>query len=285
MKDGIFFNQSMYIKEMLKKFGQEYSKPMKTPMCSDTKLTKDEECESVDSTKYRGMIGLWYPTGTGIETVVYADSDHAGHYVDRKSTSDFAQILRIPCEGACVISDRWSLDELVYGAPLEGPYQTNLPSPDNIISYIREDREEQKPRRDRGTTRGRHSTSSSTFNQPSLSHLNDDDDDDDDDDGNNKETSRASTPPIRQLFVNISIDEDFTTTPSPITTSSSLTPPNAPLKTTSTNQTSSSHKNTSTSFQSKLQTLPPSSNEPTFPHPLNPLPKNILDVPPRPLNP
>ncbi|GJZ88077.1 hypothetical protein Tco_0659859 [Tanacetum coccineum] len=101
---------------------------MKTPMSSDTKLTKDEECESVDSTKYRGMIGsllyltasrpdimfsvclcarfqedpktshleavkrifryikgtthlgLWYPKGTDIETVVYADSDHAGDY-------------------------------------------------------------------------------------------------------------------------------------------------------------------------------------------------------------
>ncbi|GKB20380.1 copia protein [Tanacetum coccineum] len=63
----------------------EDSKPMKTPMSSDTKLTKDEECESVDSTKYRGMIGtthlgLWYPNGAGIETVVYADSDHAGDY-------------------------------------------------------------------------------------------------------------------------------------------------------------------------------------------------------------
>ncbi|GJW10599.1 retrovirus-related pol polyprotein from transposon TNT 1-94 [Tanacetum coccineum] len=56
MEDGIFFNQSKYIKEMLKKFGLEESKPMKTPMSSDTKLTKDEECESVDSTKYRGMI-------------------------------------------------------------------------------------------------------------------------------------------------------------------------------------------------------------------------------------
>ncbi|GJS44657.1 retrovirus-related pol polyprotein from transposon TNT 1-94 [Tanacetum coccineum] len=56
MKDGIFFNQSKYIKEMLKKFGLEESKPMKTPMSSDTKLTKDEECESVDSTKYRSMI-------------------------------------------------------------------------------------------------------------------------------------------------------------------------------------------------------------------------------------
>ncbi|GKB07706.1 hypothetical protein Tco_0835990 [Tanacetum coccineum] len=59
---------------------------------------------------------------------------------------DFAQILKIPCEGACVFSDRWSLDELVYGAPSEGPYQTNLPSPDDIISYVREDREGQVTR-------------------------------------------------------------------------------------------------------------------------------------------
>ncbi|GKE88732.1 uncharacterized mitochondrial protein-like protein [Tanacetum coccineum] len=130
MKDGIFFNQSKYIKEMLKKFGLKDSKPMKTPMSSDTKLIKDKECESIDSTKYRGMmgsllyltasrpdvclcarlledpktshleavkgifryikgtthLGLWYPKGTGIETIVYADSDHAGDYVDRKST-------------------------------------------------------------------------------------------------------------------------------------------------------------------------------------------------------
>ncbi|GJZ80279.1 retrovirus-related pol polyprotein from transposon TNT 1-94 [Tanacetum coccineum] len=42
MYDGIFFNQSKYIKEMLKKFGLEESKPMKTPMSSDTKLMKDE---------------------------------------------------------------------------------------------------------------------------------------------------------------------------------------------------------------------------------------------------
>nr|GEZ17262.1 retrovirus-related Pol polyprotein from transposon TNT 1-94 [Tanacetum cinerariifolium] len=57
MKDDIFFNQSKYIKEMLKKFSLEDSKPMKTPMSSDDKLTKDEEYESVDNTKYRGTIG------------------------------------------------------------------------------------------------------------------------------------------------------------------------------------------------------------------------------------
>ncbi|GKA48020.1 retrovirus-related pol polyprotein from transposon TNT 1-94 [Tanacetum coccineum] len=147
MEDGIFFNQYEYIKEMLKKFGLEDSKPMKTLMSPDTKLIKEEECESVDSTKYRGMIGsllylrasrpdimfsvclcarfqedpktshleavkhifryikgtmhlgLWYPKGTDIETVVYADSDHAGDYVDRKSTSGICTFV-----GCCLTS-------------------------------------------------------------------------------------------------------------------------------------------------------------------------------------
>ncbi|GJZ11594.1 retrovirus-related pol polyprotein from transposon TNT 1-94 [Tanacetum coccineum] len=124
------------------KFGLEDSKPMKTPMSLDTKLKKGKECESVDSTKYRGMIGslldltasrpdimfsvclcarfqedskishleavkhifryikgtthlgLWYPKGTGIEMVVYADSDHAGDYVYRKSTSAMSPLIR-----------------------------------------------------------------------------------------------------------------------------------------------------------------------------------------------
>nr|GEU91649.1 retrovirus-related Pol polyprotein from transposon TNT 1-94 [Tanacetum cinerariifolium] len=168
MEDGIFFNQSKYIKEMLKKFALEESKPMKTSMYSNTRLTKDEECESIDSTKYRGMI-------------------------------EFAQILDIPCEGACVFIEKWSLDELAYGVPTNGPYQTNPPSPDDIILYIQIDREVQAQRRtrkDRGTRRGRHSTSSSfAFDQTSPSHLNNDDD------RNDEGTSRTSTPSLIR-FVN-----------------------------------------------------------------------------------
>ncbi|GKB41480.1 hypothetical protein Tco_0886422, partial [Tanacetum coccineum] len=66
----------------------------------------------------------------------------------------------------------------------------------NNESYVLYDRvmnplaaqQERKPRKDRGTRRGRHSTSSSSaFNQPSSFHLNDDD-------GNGEGTSRASTP-------------------------------------------------------------------------------------------
>nr|GEV31135.1 zf-CCHC domain-containing protein/UBN2 domain-containing protein [Tanacetum cinerariifolium] len=54
MKDKIFFNQSKYIKEMLKKFGLEDSKPTKTSMLTKIKLTKDDEADFVDSSTYRG---------------------------------------------------------------------------------------------------------------------------------------------------------------------------------------------------------------------------------------
>ncbi|GJU73617.1 RNA-directed DNA polymerase, eukaryota, reverse transcriptase zinc-binding domain protein [Tanacetum coccineum] len=91
--------------------------------------------------------------------------------------------------------------------------------------------------------------------------------------------------PLKQLFFNLTNDDNNLTTLSPTTTFSSPTPPNEPSKTPSINQTSSSQENTSSSFQSKLQSLPPSSNEPTSPKPLNPLLDNISDVPPRPLNP
>ncbi|GKD23514.1 hypothetical protein Tco_1225217 [Tanacetum coccineum] len=55
--------------------------------------------------------------------------------------------------------------------------------------------QERKTIMDHGTRRGRHFTSSSSaFDQPSSSHLNDDDD------GNGKGTLRASTPyPIRYV--------------------------------------------------------------------------------------
>ncbi|GJX75269.1 retrovirus-related pol polyprotein from transposon TNT 1-94 [Tanacetum coccineum] len=101
MEDRIFFNQSKYIKEMLKKFELEDSKQTKTPMSTEIKLTKDDEVDSVDSSKYRGTshLGLWYPKGTKIETIVYADSDHSGDYIDRKSTSVVCTFM-----GCCLAS-------------------------------------------------------------------------------------------------------------------------------------------------------------------------------------
>ncbi|GJX53544.1 retrovirus-related pol polyprotein from transposon TNT 1-94 [Tanacetum coccineum] len=198
IKDDIFFNQSKYIKEMLKKFGLKDSKPMKTPMSSDTKLTKDEECESVDSTKYRGMIGsLLYLTASRPDIMFsvclcarFQEAPKTSHleafiefeclleineqvcprfilefysqfhlsYSDKCEIfvefviqnqlfsyflKNFAQILGVPYEGACVFSDRWRVNELIYGIPIYGPYQTNLPPIEDIISSIRVDRDGQ----------------------------------------------------------------------------------------------------------------------------------------------
>nr|GEX36992.1 phospholipase-like protein [Tanacetum cinerariifolium] len=59
------------------------------------------------------------------------------------SLKDFSQILDIPCEGAYVFIEKWSLDELAYGVPMDGPYQTNPPSSNDIILSIRIDGEGQ----------------------------------------------------------------------------------------------------------------------------------------------
>nr|GEV52839.1 copia protein [Tanacetum cinerariifolium] len=57
MDDKIIFNQSKYLKEMLKKFGLEDSKPTKTSISTEIKLTKDDEADFMDSSKYRDLIG------------------------------------------------------------------------------------------------------------------------------------------------------------------------------------------------------------------------------------
>nr|GEU80092.1 copia protein [Tanacetum cinerariifolium] len=116
-------------------------------MSTKIKFTKDDEADSMDSSKYQGMIGsllyltasrpdimfsvclcarfqenpktthleavkrifryikgtthlgLWYPKETERETIVYVDSDHAGDYVVRKSTSGVCTFM-----GCCLTS-------------------------------------------------------------------------------------------------------------------------------------------------------------------------------------
>ena len=55
---GIFVSQTNYIKDMLKIFKMEDSKPVSTPMITSCKLSKDDESLEVDHTMYRSMIGL-----------------------------------------------------------------------------------------------------------------------------------------------------------------------------------------------------------------------------------
>ncbi|GJW90313.1 hypothetical protein Tco_0505169 [Tanacetum coccineum] len=58
----------------------------------------DEDCYKMLKMMEK-QAGLWYPKGSGIETIVYADSDHAGDYVDRKSTSGVCTFM-----GCCLTS-------------------------------------------------------------------------------------------------------------------------------------------------------------------------------------
>ena len=57
-KEEIFINQAKYVKDLLKRFRLDNSKPYSTPMSTSTKLDKDEGGKCVDSKLYRSMIGV-----------------------------------------------------------------------------------------------------------------------------------------------------------------------------------------------------------------------------------
>nr|GFA40411.1 hypothetical protein [Tanacetum cinerariifolium] len=96
---------------MLKKFGPEDSKSIKTPMSYKTKLTRGEDGESVDDTKYRGMIGsLLYLTASQSDIMFsvrlcahFQEDPKASHLevetIDRKSTSEVCIFM-----GCCLTS-------------------------------------------------------------------------------------------------------------------------------------------------------------------------------------
>nr|GEW94454.1 copia protein [Tanacetum cinerariifolium] len=87
MEDRIFFNQS---------------KPdIMFSVCLYAHFQENPKTTHLEAVKrifryIRGtsQLRLWYPKGTRIETIVYVDSDHAGNYVDRKSTSSVCTFMR-----------------------------------------------------------------------------------------------------------------------------------------------------------------------------------------------
>ncbi|WVZ81265.1 LOW QUALITY PROTEIN: hypothetical protein U9M48_028658, partial [Paspalum notatum var. saurae] len=126
--EGTFVHQAKYTRDILKKFDMSDSKPMTTPMSTNTALDADEDGEAVDQKEFRGMIGsLLYLTATrpDIQFAVclcayyqasptishrqvvkrifrylkftpelgFSNADHAGCRIDRKSTSVTCQFL------------------------------------------------------------------------------------------------------------------------------------------------------------------------------------------------
>ncbi|WVZ97197.1 hypothetical protein U9M48_042750 [Paspalum notatum var. saurae] len=122
---GTFTHQAKYTRDILKKFDMGDSKPMTTPMSTNTALDADEDGEAVDQKEFRGMIVLvLYLTATRpdiqfavclcahyqasprtshrqavkrifmyLKFTPELDADHAGCRIDRKSTSGTCQFL------------------------------------------------------------------------------------------------------------------------------------------------------------------------------------------------
>jgi hypothetical protein len=53
----MLISQEKYLREMLKRFQMEYSKPVGTPMVTGCKLRKYDDSPDVDQSSYRSMIG------------------------------------------------------------------------------------------------------------------------------------------------------------------------------------------------------------------------------------
>nr|GEW77765.1 copia protein [Tanacetum cinerariifolium] len=89
----------MKVEESLNVTFDETHPPYKTSPLKDDELVEEEAIEDPKTFHLEAVkrifryikgtmhLGLCYPKGSGIETIVYADSDHARDYVDRKSTS------------------------------------------------------------------------------------------------------------------------------------------------------------------------------------------------------
>ncbi|WVZ52618.1 LOW QUALITY PROTEIN: hypothetical protein U9M48_003661 [Paspalum notatum var. saurae] len=130
---GTFVHQAKYTRDILKKFEMGDSKPMTTPMSTNTALDADEDGEAVNQKEFLGMIGsllyltvtrpdiqfaasprtshrqavkrifrylkftpelgLWYSSGSSLSLRGFSDADHAGCRIDRKSTSSTCQLL------------------------------------------------------------------------------------------------------------------------------------------------------------------------------------------------
>jgi hypothetical protein len=57
VEDGAFISQTKYIREILKKFDMDNTKPIKTPIGTNAHLDLDIDGTSVDQKIYRFMIG------------------------------------------------------------------------------------------------------------------------------------------------------------------------------------------------------------------------------------
>ncbi|GJT62179.1 cysteine-rich receptor-like protein kinase [Tanacetum coccineum] len=101
---------------MLKKFGLEDSKPTKRPMSTEIKLTKDDEADSMYSSKYRGaMAGVDINTLTMEQYLALSRENHAPGVVKPEIGGNDAVLLRVFSFTLTGTAKRW-VDRLTPGA-------------------------------------------------------------------------------------------------------------------------------------------------------------------------
>ncbi|WVZ63323.1 hypothetical protein U9M48_012964 [Paspalum notatum var. saurae] len=76
--EGTFIHQAKYTRDILKKFDMGDSKPMTTPMSTNTALDADEDGEAVDQKEFRGMIGSLCRTFSSRSAFVRVTRLHLG---------------------------------------------------------------------------------------------------------------------------------------------------------------------------------------------------------------
>jgi hypothetical protein len=92
--EGIFLSQEKYLKETLKRFQMEDSKPMSTPIVTRCKLRKDDDSPDVDQSSYRSMIGsILYITASRPD--IMHDVGLVGRYQAAPKQSHLLDVKRI----------------------------------------------------------------------------------------------------------------------------------------------------------------------------------------------
>nr|GEU41682.1 retrovirus-related Pol polyprotein from transposon TNT 1-94 [Tanacetum cinerariifolium] len=158
--------------EMLKKFRLEDSKPTKTPMSMEIKLKKDDEADSMDSSKYQGMkmpseYQQDYKKTRAYAQKIYNDSNMSdtlreiyrtleSRYVHKRRAIDLSfyddlsddSVAKFTAIGfdcllsldeqicICIYSDAWGLDELQKTLEKIKPHNSRLPALNDIQTLI-----------------------------------------------------------------------------------------------------------------------------------------------------
>ncbi|GJU38818.1 hypothetical protein Tco_1191775 [Tanacetum coccineum] len=137
---------------MLKKFGLEDSKPTKTSMSTEIKLTKDDEADSMDSFKYQGFDCLLSLDEQICPRFIFEfhktlklERDSNNHFSIQfvinnhhfnLSLAQFSELTYLPDQGICIYSDAWGLDELEKTLEQIEPYNSRLPALDDIQNLV-----------------------------------------------------------------------------------------------------------------------------------------------------